>query len=64
MFHTKVVQKIKTYIFTLNNIFFEKKHAVFWENVKNMVQPDRPRTENNTMPEKMRLARRINEARI
>jgi hypothetical protein len=61
MFQTKIVQKTKTYIFH-PTIFFQKPR-LFLDNVKN-IEPDRSKMQNNTMPEKMRSACRITEARI
>ena len=40
MFLTKVVEKIKTHILC-SIIFFRKSHLL-WDNVENMVEPERP----------------------
>ena len=43
MFQTKVVEKIKTHILYSVTPFFKKKSFRLWDNVENIVQPDRPR---------------------
>jgi hypothetical protein len=62
MFWTKVVQKTKTYKLHSTTFFFKPRS--FLDNVKNIVDPDRPKMQNNTTPEKMRFAYRITKARI
>jgi hypothetical protein len=41
MFHTKVVEKIKTHIL-FSTVFFSENRAVYEIMWKNMVEPDRP----------------------
>jgi hypothetical protein len=41
IFQAKLVQKIKTHIFLFSN-FFPRKMCRLWDNVKNVVEPDRP----------------------
>jgi hypothetical protein len=53
----------KNIYITLNNFYFRKPRH-FLDNVKNMVDLDRPKMINNTTPEKMRFACQITEAII
>jgi hypothetical protein len=42
MFHTKVVEKIKTHNFMFNNFLFFENRGVYKIMWKNTVEPDRP----------------------